>query len=304
VWAAPAPYGQDWSSPRELLKGFLGNELALHDWGGKLSMGHLFMNLRTPETGPAGIWTGMSDGGEDEEQALVLSHGYGLGVMGADQAGRLDTAPELQELVAKRTATGRIAAMRVLLPEATGARLKRFLDEFEAAGDDQHYGGANRPRYGEGGGCGQFAAAMLELAGVFEPEVDDAWRVEVRIPLDLYGGPLTGRRVSILDVFLEGRWAEPDEPHVPAVIWEDPTRAFEWMGRQVERVRAGRPGLEDWRVERRGEAWGLVRDARDAPTPTDPIWRDPGPGPHPYGRQPGTSWKGRGEYAHGQRPLP
>lgn len=282
MWVIPAPRGIDWSSPRGLLLGSAGNLVDLRHLTDRQSIGHVFVHVRSSLEGRDEL-TGMNVRASREQLQLVMQDGYGLGILGADMMGRLETPEELREKLALRAETGVLTFLRVLLRPEAAARLVRFLDEYRARGLDDHYGGANRPRFGEGGGCSAFGVAFLELAGLMEPEYQDRWRVVFRVPHELYGGPLTQRSVYVHRVLRWGRWAEADEPHVTSMFW-DPSRMHAWI-RETHRAELEAP-TGRWYPEARGEVLGLRVDARQRPVPTEAIWLQDPPGtPHPWGLQ-------------------
>lgn len=281
VYAIPAPRGIDWRSPRRLALHGLTNGVDLRHLRSKEAIGHVVVEVRSQATGRLER-TGMTVRVRPEQLQLVALDRYGLGILGADMMGHLETPEELAPKLARRMRTGRMAYLRVLLAPATSARLLAFLDQYRARGLDDHYGGANRPRFGEGGGCSAFGVAFLELAGVMEPEYQ-SWRVDFLVPASLYGGPLTGTRVPVSRVLAFDRWATPDEHHVASMFW-DPSLMFEWMVATWKAESATPTGR--WVPESRRRARGLVVDARQRPTPGDPLWRQDPPGtPHPYGWQ-------------------
>ncbi len=154
--------------------------------------------------------------------------------------------------------------------------MQRYLDEFTERRCFEHYGGANRSRYGEGGGCSPFATSFLDVGGLFAPEFKAAWRITLRIPPEACGGPAFGRRVNPFKALSLKRWAREDEPHVPIEMW-DPTLMF----RYVDTVwrREFREPSGEWMLEKDRAALCLVKDCRDVPTPAEPIWLE---GPNPY----------------------
>lgn len=277
----------DWSSPGSLFSTYLASA-ARSDLDGGLDMGHLFVRLRTTRF-PEGVWAGMSDVDPREGRKLLLDHAYGFGVLAANMAGRLDRQDEGDEEVRKHRAGGNLAFMRFVISPETGERLAGFFTEYRDRGYGENYGGANRPRYrGEGGGCGQFAAAFVELAGLTEHAGVDAWTKDIRIPKALFGGPLFRQEIGFWSMargVLFGGWAKPGEPGVDARIY-DPSMAHSWIRATREAAEAG-AGPRAWKAEALPSgAEGISLDVRDVPTPSDPIFRDPQE-PHPYGRQPG-----------------
>lgn len=282
LYVIPAPRTVDWRRPRTLALSALGNQIAFEHRDHKHSIGHVFVHLTSSLAG-RDVMTGMSNRVATEDRDLILEDGYGMGVLGADMMGELEDGADLAAEIEQRAASGLMASMRFLLSPEAAARMVQFLDEYRAQGLDDHYGGANRPRYREGGGCSAFAMAFLELGGLVLPEYQD-WRVDFRVPLAFYGGPLTGLRASFRRILLEGsRWAREDEPHVDSMFW-DPTRMFRWIDRTWKAEAKAPTGA--YALEQRQELRGLVRDARGVAVPDEPIWLEDPPGQsNPYGRQ-------------------
>jgi len=282
LYAIPAPRRMRWSSPRALAFRAITNQAAFWHRDSKRSIGHAFVRLQSSATGRDQM-VGMTSRVYSEDRDLILEDGYGMGVLGADMMGRLETDEELRAGWEERARTGLIASLRFQVSPEAMARMEQFLEEFLAQGLDDHYGGANRPRYREGGGCSAFAMAFLELAGLVGPE-HEAWRVFFNVPEALYGGPLTGNTVTLKQVVLDGgRWASEDEPHVKMMLW-DPTLMFRWI-EDTWRAETREP-TGAWGLEKHHMAKGLVRDVRSVPIPDEPLWlEDPEGEPHPWGRQ-------------------
>lgn len=282
VYAIPAPRPIKWGTPRRLALRALGNMIAFEHRDYPHPIGHVFVHLRSSSTG-RDLMTGMTSRSPTEDRDLILKDDYGLGVLGADMMGRLEETEELQEEIQVRARSGLIARMRFLISPEASARLIQFLDQYAAQGDDDHYGGANRPRYAEGGGCSAFGIAFMQLAGLMQPDFE-SWRVDFRVPKRLYGGPLNGVRAPMSRVIWEGRrWANEDEPHVASMFW-DPTRMYQWIRRTYRDEQDEPTGR--WTTELEEEMRGLTVDARSAPVPSDTIWlEDPAGSANPYGRQ-------------------
>jgi hypothetical protein len=219
-----------------------------------------------------GVLTGMTSG--SAEYKRMLSDGRGLDVMLRGVPGCLESSRELQPELASRYHRGDLRYIKVLVSEGTEQRLRTFLSEFHRRGFDRIYGGPHRPRYGEGSGCSALGCAMLELAGVMTPEMDRSFRERVGVPKAMIGEPESGRRVSLVQLLTSrvgARWAKPGEPQVPLVL-ADPDSMARWvddMWKTLEKTPSAK-----MRRERHGRARGIIIDARDLPTPTEPIFLD------------------------------
>lgn len=293
LFSIPSPHGMDWSSPRALGISGVKNKIEFQHFGHKHAIGHVFIQLEDPSLEEP-ILTGMTTVSQEEEISLALQRGYGLGVLAASMHGKLDQAAKLRDDMTKRYQTGAISWVRYLLSPELGARLVRYFREYRERGYDRFYGGSDRPRYGEGGGCSAFGVSFVDVAGLMEPEYQESWKVLLRIPARLFGGPRTHQSVPLRRLFAYGRWAEEGEPHAKIEMW-DPSLIHDWVVRTWDAEREAPTGR--WQPETRRRARGLLVDARARAVPQEPIWLRDAPGaPHPYARQGGS--------VHEHRDLP
>jgi hypothetical protein len=277
VYAIPAPRPAElrWKTPGGLVRRVLLNEV-----GAKLglmdrTLGHMGVHIQCAAGGglPAAEWKGsMTHAVEKEFTETVIKQGYALGILFHNYSGRFERPEELQKSVDERVKNGRIAFVRFGLRPETCRRLLAYVKELDARGVNRFYGLAARPRYREGAGCSAFSMSVVEVAGLLEEAFTKSWTVNVRVPLKLVGGPITGKHISIARAALYlGPWAAPNEPNKPIFAW-DPTLAFDWIRAEAQRLLAA-PATAD-RAEKRGEAFGLVYDRRQVATPTDGFWRN------------------------------
>lgn len=287
VYAVRAPNPVDWSSPGKLMGSALLNEITPSRSAVKRSLGHMFVRL---QSGARDEFVGMTTASGSESRTLVLEKGYGLGILTADMMGRLEKHADLQaEVAAKEGLEGELAYLRVLLSAEQAGRLVRYLDEYKAQGLGEHYGGGNRPRYREGGGCAPFAYSFLEVAGLVEEEFD-AWILARQIPRSLLGG--AGRYVGPGAVADRGSWAAEGED---SLLWwtPEPHLVKGWIEATYRRQLAAPTG--PWVSELAGYAKGVGLDARARRVPSEPIWlADPPGAAHPLGRQDGLVPRGSG----------
>ena len=294
IYCIPAPRQLVWKNPRRLLGTFMSNyAMAKESKGGTHAIGHVFMGLNV---GGREVLAGMTTKDHTEDQKLMKKKGYGLGIIGADMLGRLQTTEKLIKQIPWLCQHGRFGYIRYKISPEIGQRLMQYFDEYVAKGCDKHYGGMNRPRYGEGGGCSAFGVSFLEVAGLVKEEHFANWTINVRIPEKLYGGPYTGRHISMTELAALGpfasSWAKEDEPHIKCFMWE-PTLMYLWILKQWNEGN-GRPS-KGRRAENFGSAFGIVIDETEAPVPTEDIWLCPQSNPNPYGWQPGIYWSEQSE---------
>jgi len=287
LYAFPAPVFIDYDTPRALMADFVKGTLDFTEKSEtKHAIGHVFVRIKS---GGDEVLTGQTTDGNEEEKVVVKKLEYGLGYLGTAFRGDLDGPAKLQRELDDRFEMGEMSYIRFLVSPATSARLMRFYREYRDRGVCRWWGEANRPRYGEGGACASLAAAFLEVGGLLENEYRDRWTVELKVPADLFGGPLLGRRVPMSEVLLENlitsRWARDGEPFVPCILWE-PTRIHRWIEQNWKDETERSWGR--FMPETHRNAHGLVIDCRALPTPNEPLWLDPVAEPNLQGRQPGS----------------
>ena len=291
VWVFPAPRPAElsWDSPGGLVRKVVANAVGsmMHLMNRKL--GHMSATVRCgAQAGrPARSWQGsMTNVIDAEFNDIIVEKAYGLGVLFHNFTGAYETAADTQASIDERlpspkndkftnTRKGRVTWLRYGISPMTCQRLMGWIDAFAAAGVNKFYGLAAAPRLREGAGCSAFSMSFLEQAGILEPALLP-WSFDLRVPLSLVGGPLTGKKVPLLKALAVTRgWAAPSEPHKRIFGW-DPTQAFNWVHRQaVPAIQRGARVFSTpaW-VERRGQSLGLVLDRRSAPTPTEPYFKN------------------------------
>lgn len=289
LYTIPSPREISWDSPRKLVGSVLSNTaLAQHGKDGTHSIGHVFIGLNV---NGRKLLAGMTSEGNAEGLEMVTQRGYGLGSMGADMHGKLQSSAELEAEVRVLCKDKGFGYLRYKLSPPLAQRLLTYFDEYCERGCDKHYGGFNRPRYGEGGGCSAFGVSFLDVAGLLEQEHREKWTVDVRIPEHLYGGPYTGKHVSLAHLAALGplahNWAKAKEAHVRCFMWE-PTLMYRWIVKKRKELQDVKEGPVS--NEQAGCALGLVVDARGRAVPTEPIWKDPKREPNPYGWHKGLHW--------------
>ncbi len=276
VYTMPSPHGINWASPKGLaLAGGL-NQVTTFHRSAKHPIGHVFMSLKT-EDAPETYTAGMTTFDNTEEVELITKHGYCLGVLFADLRGKFDDPDSLNAQVEERYGTGRVSYMKFLLSPSMGKRLLQYFNEYKEKKCDQHYGGANTPRFAEGGGCSPFGVSFMEVAGFLKPDHEKAWKISLSVPKKLCGGPAFGKRVSFKSLLTGGgAWAKAGEDAAPLEMI-DPTLMYRWM-------------LNEWKaefnnptgkyiLEKNQKTMSLVLDCRDIEAPAEPIWLE---GKTPY----------------------
>lgn len=227
------------------------------------SIGHVSVMIRSEKDY---VLTGMTQSNKDEGRREVLFGGYGLGILLHNFKGALEEREHLVPELEKRSVKpGWLSYLRMQTNEKINGRLLDYLSEYRKLGCDQWYGMRNRPLYGEGGGCSAFAASFLETAGLLSEEFTREWTRKFNIPHELIGGPITGKKVPVLQMLRRAdRWAQEDEPHEKGFFW-DPDLMHAWLVRTYDREMRNPHG--EFQTEMWNRAFGLSLDAsaNDAP---------------------------------------
>lgn len=171
VYAIPPPIRLDWSTPNKLL----GSVIASRTAGKTLvqngeaaithSIGHVNVEL---DCGDLSIpLTGQTDLGGGDLQALS----DGAGLLLRDAAGVMDAMPDGDAVetaadIAARSQYGHVTRISFTVNRDMCARLRSFVDEYQAAQAYKHYDGAFRARRMEGAGCAIFGAGMVDVGGL------------------------------------------------------------------------------------------------------------------------------------------
>jgi hypothetical protein len=279
VYAYPAPLGIDWRSPTGLAWSTLSNSLvsdrklkAVH------SIGHMNFHLQCDPSAefPEGIdiETGQTNSDNKQMEKHLLSEGYGMGVMLADYSGQLETAAEIEADLPLRYQRGSIAFIDLKIKNSSCQRVAQYLKEYRQRGYDRIYGGLQRKaRQGLGAGCASFTESVLEIAGVMMPEWKSYWSHSVNVPWRLIGGPLSGKKVSLLTMLFSPtawRWNPSPKDSYIVTFW-DPFYVYWW----IRYANQGKASLQrvPWVATKRGHADGVSVDATALPTPTEDFWQ-------------------------------
>lgn len=264
----PSP-GLDWTNPKGLTFTTARNKLLGYSRG----IGHVTVLVRSPERTEL---TGMTQTHKNEGRAEVLWRGYGLGILLHNFVGELEERAELEPELSKRSRrAGKLSFLRVLANKEITNRLFTYIDEYRTKEYGRCYGMKNRPLHGEGSGCSAFAASFLETAGLLYEDFHKEWTRTFNIPSELIGGPVTGKKVSVLTMLRRAkRWAQEGEPHEKGFFW-DPDLMHEWLLRTHEKARPTGSVKADFgklEVDHWNTSPGLVLDARGSTPPSGKIF--------------------------------
>ncbi len=287
IYTIPAKTQIDFSSPRSMAWTSLGNTLTMHFSQRKNAMGHVFVELSGPDYR---VFTGSTKQHLFSSGRKEIQEGYGLGILFHGIEGKLEWDDVVVQDLPSHYHNGDIAFLKVKINADNFARLRYYLDEYQRRGYDSIYNGLNRPREGLGAGCTAFGISFLEVAGVLQPGWEQAWYIDVRVPINLIGGPSTGNHVPLEELFFAKEWASPEEPHQVYRI-ADPYLMYEWIHFKwnllmTEGSDEADKVLFDLGVEvspvLRQKAKGLVFDFSSFPEPEEPVFLVPAQQPEPH----------------------
>jgi hypothetical protein len=258
LYFVPSPKGMDWSSPANLAWSAIKNKVSMKS----RFMGHVFVEF---QCGDKREITGMVGKNFDYLTQLII-HGRGLGILFHSFDGELERQAEIDAELADYFKTGYVNFSRFLLNDGQCKRIGEYLQVYREKNVGRYYGLANRPRYGEGSGCSAFGASFLDVAGLLDQEITDAWSHSVNIPMKYAGPPLRDESVNLLSLMWNASsWAAEKDEHKKIFFW-DPDRMFKWTN---ERIKAKDPRYKVLAIEK---TQGLLIDKSHLPAPLGPIW--------------------------------
>lgn len=269
LYSMPSPREINWKSPRTLAISAATNRLTFKHLKTKHAIGHVFIELSSEELDEQ-ILTGSVPGPNNTSNNDVLKEGLGLGVLFEDIDGRLEDTEDLLEEIGPRFESGRICFIKFKLSRDNYLRLRKYLDEYRERGYGKIYNGLNLPRQGLGAGCSAFGLSFVEVAGLMRDDWEEKWAVNVRVPLALIGGHLTGNKVPLTKVAFSKGWAKENEPHRKLMLFE-PYYIYKWLKAEWKSEKENPTGKV--KLLKRAKAYGLEYDMTDVPAPKEPIFQ-------------------------------
>ncbi len=279
IFAIPTPYGNDYSSPRQLALSTNRNFNA----GYIYPLGHAAFHLRcAPDAGSKegiDIFDGINGLRMSEGEYLTRRRGYGLGVMFSILSGHFEGRETTIERVQAHMDSGAAAFIHFDITARACHRMATFIEEYKNLGIPDNYGLSLRPRHKEGANCATFAAALLEVGGLADPGLMESWRVTLRVPEHLVGGPLTGRFIPpwffFVRPFWARRWAGPYDPHY-FIEFQDPELLYRHIwNRWQQGLSPVDNGDMPATLTQTGNTRGFIVDATSVPVPEEPFWLAP-----------------------------
>lgn len=261
LYFIPSPVGMDWSSPANLAWSALKNKISFQS----RFMGHVFVEF---QCGGKKELTGMVGSRFDYLNQLLINN-RGLGILYHSFEGKLEEASDVEKEIAELSAEGkRLNFVTFKLNDGQCQRVASYLKEYREKNVGRYYGLANRPLHAEGAGCSAFGASFLEVAGVMDVDINDAWSQTVNIPLAFAGPPLKDQGVSLFKLMGNASsWAKEREPHQKLFFWS-PDRMFDWVNKRLSN-----PEDKSFSVVELGKSKGLMFDRSHLPAPSGPIWQ-------------------------------
>ncbi|MBL7715429.1 MAG: hypothetical protein JNL01_08150 [Bdellovibrionales bacterium] len=265
--------GIDWRDPNRLARTIVKNFTGRSGY----PMGHVAVEVSCDATATEPAFrqaTGMTDAKKSEARTFLLLKGGGLGALFHSFQGRMQSTDEVDtDNAVEKSKGGNMRYIAYDISASTCRRLATYLTEYRENKVYTRYGLPNSPRHAEGAGCSAFGVSLVELAGLLTSDLKAAWSMNIAAPAKLVGGPMTGKRVSLLSLLIRSkknrRWAESGEAQF-GVFFYEPDLIFKWIGARIDEEVANPSGR--FEIERQGKVIGMRIDARNVSTPKEPIW--------------------------------
>ena len=245
LFFTPTPYGLKWETPRDLAQSAILNKLFSST---NRPIGHVSIRLEctSPQQEEKLFFhTGMVAKKLNAPELLLTKH-MGFGILFHTFEGRLETAEELEEEVARRLKEQSLNFLSFPIEYTRCQRIYKYYQEFKEKNLDFGYGLANRPRYKEGSGCSAFAASFLEVSGLMTDEYRKAWTRTLNIPKTLIGDqnhPVFLYKLLLPWAKLE--WSATPQPNTKNLTFWDPELMYQWV---EQRKNSSEPILEKVRI--------------------------------------------------------
>jgi hypothetical protein len=278
VFAIPAPHGNDLTSPRHLALSAKRN----YSGGYIYPTGHAAFHLvcaPSRQNPGVDIFDGINSVWVSEGENLTRQRGYGLGVMFAVMSGHFEGREMTTSRVQMHLDSGAASFIRFEISGSACHRIAAFIAEYTNLGLPDSYGLSLRPRHREGANCASFVAALLEIGGLADPGLMDAWHVSLRVPDYLVGGPMNGRFIPawwfLVRPFWARRWADAHEPHY-YIEFDDPGRLYHHIrNRWLQGLSPVNNAEMPAQMLQNGSAHGFIVHAKSAPVPEERFWLAP-----------------------------
>lgn len=237
IFIIPSLSRIDWANPSVLFKSTqqcLLNTLLQKNY---YMIGHTIVRISSTSL-PAPRYAAMCGKVISEKPDLVLIKKIGLGSLGATMLGQIESEESIKRGLKLYSKRNKVTYIKFRVDEQSIRRVQEFLDEFQrksihgfAPGD--LYNGATWPRYeNEGSGCSAFGMSVLDVANIL-PDESCAWRIHVKLPMDLIGGEFNNnKKISLSKILKAKSWyVGPGMADIDYVDYNvfDPSMIYEWI---------------------------------------------------------------------------
>lgn len=232
----PSPFGINWESPKKLLSSMILNYFSYRPH----FMGHVAIQVSCTDLANIkhNFITGMSSETLNVIKPVFFEHA-GMGIVFEKHPGRIDDAVKSeQELIYRLKnpgATSGVNYLHVKINQAACTRIIKYYSEYTEHNIKRYYTLYSRPLYGEGAGCSAFGASFLELIGVMNQELQNAWSYTIHIPNNLIGKPISDNKAYIWDLLKAKTWGEPGIDSMELFFWE-PDKMYHWVNATLKKT--------------------------------------------------------------------
>lgn len=268
----PSPFGINWSSPRKLFTSIALNYISFRPH----FMGHVAIQVSCTDLSNKqhDFITGMSASKFHVLKPIFKDH-YGLGIVFQKFPGQIDDSKKSeQELIYRLKNPGSTSGVNFIqykINQAACTRLVKYHNEYTQHQIFRYYGLYNRPLYGEGAGCSAYGASFVELIGLMNDELKQAWSYQLELPKNLIGKPLTDNNAYFWDIFFAKSWGEPGTSSMSFFFWE-PDKMYLWVHKTLEKNYLSAEKTH-YLTKKLFNTNGLFFNATGISVPSEPIWK-------------------------------
>jgi hypothetical protein len=269
LYFIPSPFGINWESPRKLFVSMIFNYFSFRPH----FMGHVAIQTSCTDLNNEqhDFITGMSSKTLTGADGIFINHA-GLGVLFTKNPGRFDD-PRVseQELIHRLKNPGAMSGVNFIkfkISKGACSRIAKYYSEYKEHNINRYYGLYSRPLYGEGAGCSAFGASFLEVSGLMNDELKEAWSYTINLPHRLIGRPYIEQNVFFWNILTAGSWGTEQEEHLPLFFWE-PDKMYNWVNQTLSKIN----NQMNFKEEKLFNTKGLIQDATMLGVPSEPIWK-------------------------------
>jgi hypothetical protein len=225
-----SPKDIDWKNAGTMMKSYVANSIAV-DMGDAHSIGHVAFEVScTMPSGRQTVVTGQTDYGGMDEYYKMLWRDHSYGAFFDYVTGALQDETSIAKDFGKLSQRdGKMAFVTILLSPQSCAEALKYMAAYQSEGVYKRYGLGIRPIYKEGGGCANYAASVLQVAGPSDfAAFNKNWSRTFYIPLRLIHIGERAER-SVFDQLSIYDWSVvPSEPY-RVLHFFDPDLMHAWV---------------------------------------------------------------------------